>query len=163
MEGNALEIQTFVDQRRQRVEHFLAVHGEQLVCQGTIVATWRWRGGRRLGPYFALTCRSAAGRQVSVYLGPTSALVDDVTKTLTQLQADLQERRALDRVWGQVRDELKAAKRVLAAELAQVGLYLKGSEIRGWARLPADHPLSAIGPRVEPRAEVTTPPINKRT
>jgi hypothetical protein len=147
-----LENQRSVDQRRKRVETFLAERSAPLARQGAVVATWRRRGGRRVGPYFLLVCRSAAGRQASVYLGPTSALVEDVSKKLAQLQAPLQERRALDLVRRQLRQELKIAQKALAAELAQVGLFRKGSEIRGWARHRAQRHAAAIGSGFDPRS-----------
>ncbi|MHB1034349.1 MAG: hypothetical protein ACYC0Y_06855, partial [Pirellulales bacterium] len=36
--------------------------------QGSVVATWRTRGGARFGPYYQLAYREA-GRQRAIYLG----------------------------------------------------------------------------------------------
>lgn len=140
-----MENQRSVDQRRQRVETFLAERRALLARQGAVVATWRRRGGRRVGPYFLLVCRTAAGRQASIYLGPAGTLVEDVSKELAQLQASLQERRSLDMVRRQIQHELKTAKVALAAELARVGLFCKGSEIRGWSRHRASHRWASLG------------------
>lgn len=128
-----MEKQTFVDQRRQAaVDRFLADHRDALARQGTIVTTWRQRSGRRLGPYFRLTCREQAGRQLSVYLGPPGPLVDAVRLELSALKAALTCERAINAARHQLRQELKNSQAVFDEELAGVGLWRKGSEVRGW-------------------------------
>lgn len=124
-----------VDQRLRAVEQFLAEHEERLAQQGAIVMTYRQRGGRRLGPYYRLTCRNSKQRQVSIYLGLEGPVITFTRQRLDQLQ----ERRRQQRFWKNVRREvhkkLKVARVELAAELAQLGLRSQGAEIRGWQQL----------------------------
>ena len=124
-----------VDQRLNAVEQFFAEHTDRLVCQGTIVATFRQRGGRRLGPYYRLTCRDSEQRQVSVYLGVEGPVVTVTRQRLDQLQ----ERRQQQRFWKNVRrgvhQKMKSARDQLAVELARHGLRTQGAEIRGWRQL----------------------------
>lgn len=130
-----MEKQDFVDQRQSAVELFFAEHGARLARQGTIVATFRQRGGRRLGPYYKLTSRDSEQRQVSVYLGAEGPVVAAIRQQLDQLQL----RRHQQRYWQNVRlgvhQKMKAAREQLAVELARHGLRTQGAEIRGWRQL----------------------------
>ena len=127
-----MEKRDSVDQRLDAVERFFSSHGERLARQGAIVATFRQRGGRRLGPYYRLACRGSDRRQVSVYLGAAGLIVAETRRRLEQLQ----ERRKQQRFWALVRravhKKMKAARRCLQDELAQHGLTTQGAEIRGW-------------------------------
>jgi hypothetical protein len=67
--ASSLEIRDSVDQRRQRIAAFIADHQLSLARPGSIVASWRRRGGKQLGPYHKFTCRDQQGRQRSIYLG----------------------------------------------------------------------------------------------
>ena len=127
-----MEKRSFVDQRRAAVGTFLAAHAASLARQGAIVQTWR--GRRRLGPYFLLTCRDAAGRQRSVYLGPRGPIVDEARHALRRLQSPRRQRREIEGARRALRQELALSRSVLDAELAKIGLMRKGSEIRGWSR-----------------------------
>ena len=126
-----MEIRDSVDQRRIAVERFFAVHHNLLAEQGAVVTTYRHRGGRRLGPYYKLACRSN-GRQVAVYLGVDDDLIGRVRELLAQLQQTRAERVRLGTVRRILRQHSKAARQQLDAELRPLGLYRKGYEIRGW-------------------------------
>jgi hypothetical protein len=123
-----------VDQRRARVLAFLAGHAEALCRGGSVQQSWRYRGGRRLGPFFRLAYREGA-KQCSLYLGRDPALAGEVRAALRQLQAPLRQQREADHRLAEIRAELRQQRRALDGELAQRGLRRKGSEIRGWRTL----------------------------
>ncbi len=102
-----MEIGDSVDQRRIAVERFFAVHHNILAEQGAVVTTYRNRGGRRLGPYYKLACRSN-GRQVAVYLGVDDDLIGRVRERLAQLQQTRAERVRLGIVRRILRQHSKA-------------------------------------------------------
>lgn len=126
-----MEIGDSVDQRRDAIERFVAVHRDVLAEQGAVVATYRHRGGRRFGPYYKLVCR-ISGRQVAVYLGDDDDLIGRVRERLAQLQQTRAERVRLGTVRRILRQHSKAARQRLDGELRPLGLYRKGHEIRGW-------------------------------
>ena len=128
-----MEKRITVDQRRLAIEAYFAEHRERLARQGAIVPTWRRRGDRRLGPYYLLVSRDAAGRQHTVYLGRSIALAEEVRKKLEALQAAHRRRRKIESARQALRRSLAAAKRQYGVELAKVGLRRHGSEVRGWA------------------------------
>ncbi len=129
-----MEKRNSVDQRRLALETFLAAHAASLARQGAIVPTWRRRGRRRLGPYYLLVCRDEAGRQRTVYLGPSGPIVDEARDALRRLQSPRRQRREIEGARRALGRELALSRSVLDAELAKVGLTRKGSEIRGWSR-----------------------------
>jgi hypothetical protein len=129
-----MEKRNSVDQRRLAVGTFLAAHAANIARQGTIVQSWRRRGRRRLGPYYRLACRDAAGRQRSVYLGPSGPMVDEARDALRRLQSPRRQRREIEGARRALWRELAMSRSELDAELAKVGLKRKGSEIRGWSR-----------------------------
>jgi hypothetical protein len=141
-EGPISEISRSVDQQPAPLSGEIAAkldRGRELVRQrspilarqGTVVASWRTRHGRKVGPYYRLAWRER-GRQKSLYLGCSAELAQAVRHMLAELQRPLREDRALraeiQRAWAAFR----AHKVVWARELARFGLYLHGSEIRGW-------------------------------
>ena len=126
-----VEIEDSVDQRRDAIERFVAVHRDVLAEQGAVVATYRHRGGRRLGPYYKLVCR-ISGRQVAVYLGVDDDLIGYVRERLAQLQQTRLQRVRLGAVRRVLRQHAKAARQRLDADLLPLGLYRNGHEIRGW-------------------------------
>jgi len=99
--------------------------------QGRVVATWRRRGPRKLGPYYELRFRQS-GRCRGIYLGRDGPRVQQVRDLLDQLQ---QPRRRL-RHYRQFRRRVRAAigthKTHLDTRLQSVGLRLQGFEVRGW-------------------------------
>lgn len=116
-----------------RLDHFLAAHADHLRRGGSIVNTYRSRNGRSFGPYHRLTCRDDQGRQRAVYLANEEA-VARARMALTALQGPRQQASVLARVQRFLRREHRAAQGVLGQQLKEVGLYRKGSEIRGWSR-----------------------------
>jgi len=130
-----MEKRNSVDQRLEAIERFISEHGERLARQGAIVATFRLRGGRRVGPYYRLVCRGSDRRQVSVYLGREGFVVAEARRRLEHLQDQRKKQRFWALVRKDVRKKMKAARRRLAEELAQQGLTTRGAEIRGWRQL----------------------------
>jgi hypothetical protein len=113
---------------------FLAAHAEHLRRNGSIVAKFRTRHGKRFGPYAMLTCRDAQGRQRAIYLG-SEELVGKARTALAALRAPRRQAKVLARARQALRRGHRAARTWLAAELQQLGLHLQGSEVRGWSRI----------------------------
>ncbi|MHB9049811.1 MAG: hypothetical protein ACYC35_28155 [Pirellulales bacterium] len=93
--------------------------------QGSVVATWRTRGGARFGPYYQLAYREA-GRQRAIYLGRSAELADQVRALLAELQQPLRYDRLLDRLAAESRAGLRRANAELNRVLGTFGFYLKG-------------------------------------
>jgi len=113
------------------VQNLLAAHPELFARQGTIHATWRQRGGRRLGPYYSLRYR-LEGQQCSVYLGSSKRLAVQVRRLLREWQQPRRTRLAVARHRAAVKQSFRNHQQRLAEELSQLGLQLKGNEVRGW-------------------------------
>ncbi|MBN8626595.1 MAG: hypothetical protein J0M17_13990, partial [Planctomycetes bacterium] len=109
-----------VDQRRAAAEAFLARHGERLKRQGAVVATYRRRDDRRVGPYYRLVCR-CEGRQISVYLGAAGPLVEEVRRRLADLQGARTAARRRWHVRRALRRQAAAVRRDFDAELRPLG------------------------------------------
>ena len=105
-----------------------------LARQGSVVASWRRRGGRQVGPYYRVAYR-LDGRWRSMYLGRSEGLAEQVRATLREFRQPLADWRHLDRARKLARKAFRAHKVVWARDLARVGLYLKGNEIRGLRKL----------------------------
>jgi hypothetical protein len=101
------------------------------VRQGTVVADWRRRGARRLGPYHRLAYREAR-RQRSIYLGRDSPLVAEVRQALSALQTPWKRQRQYHRLRRDALASLGGHKRLLDRHLGRLGLRLQGFEVRGW-------------------------------
>jgi hypothetical protein len=129
-----LENPEVVDQKRARIQKFLADHSAALSQQGTVQCSWRYHQGRRLGPFFRLAYREG-GRQCSLYLGRNPQRADEVRKVLEQLQAPRRQMLETERQLTKIKAQLKSHKHTLDGELEQRGLHRKGNEIRGWRRL----------------------------
>lgn len=99
--------------------------------QGAVIETWRYHRGVRLGPYYRLAFRGE-GRQRSIYLGTDPELADEVRRWLKAQQANRREELQRRRWLKSLRSRLRKCKEEWARELRKVGLYLKGSEVRGW-------------------------------
>ena len=126
-----MENRTFVDQRRSQVRDFVKAHREQLARQGAIVSSYRWRDGRKVGPYHRLAYREGS-RQRSLYLGTDMELVTEIRGTLQALQQPKQQQRAVRRYKAAIRSALAECQEGLRRELAVRGLRLQGYEVRGW-------------------------------
>ena len=99
--------------------------------QGSVVATWRKYGEKKLGPYWRLVYREE-GRQRTVYLGRFGTLVRLVRARLRHLQQYRDLRRFINRTVRQTKASLRTVKQDLAMRLRRWGLRLKGWEVRGW-------------------------------
>ncbi|MBN2579471.1 MAG: hypothetical protein JXB10_10805 [Pirellulales bacterium] len=99
--------------------------------KGTIVATWRTYKGRRLGPYYRLVYYQR-GRQRSIYLGRSAELVMEVQDYLAELQQPAKTDRALRRMKKEFKTAMHEHKKRFHAELAAVGLKLRGYTVHGW-------------------------------
>ncbi|MHB1036984.1 MAG: hypothetical protein ACYC35_13905 [Pirellulales bacterium] len=93
--------------------------------QGSVVATWRMRAGRRCGPYYRLAYREA-GRQQSLHLGASAPLAEQVRALLAELHQPLRYGRLLDRLAAEARASLRQANAELNRVLGSIGYYLKG-------------------------------------
>lgn len=150
-----MENQDSVDQRRAAVECFFVAHSDVLAEQGSVVATYRRRGDRKLGPYHKLACRIEQ-RQVAIYLGTDADFIDQVRERLSRLQQARSERLRMSAVRRAFRRQARAVQRELDVELSTRGLFRKGHEIRGWrtaeTRLATSQPASPTtaieGPKV---------------
>ena len=131
---------------------FLARHAEALRRGGSIVPSWRTRGGRRFGPYQRLTCRDTDGRQRSVYLA-TEELLARARAALAALQGPQRQARQLAHARHLLRRGHRAAQAELALQLFPFGLRLKGNEIRGFSRCR-----TAAGSRPGKRPLASKPP-----
>lgn len=121
-----------VDQRRlAHVERLVGADPATFRRQGAVVATYRQRGERTLGPYFSVRYR-LAGRQRSFYLGRCDALAAAVRRVLAALQRRRRESLSFARIRAAVDAAVRHEKRRLGRLLHAVGLQLKGNEIRGW-------------------------------
>jgi hypothetical protein len=119
------------DQLDHPALRLLAQRPELFARQGHVAAGWRYRDGRRFGPYYRLSYR-LDDRQHSIYLGRAGEFVDRVRQQLESLQRPLVERRAVRRLERQVRAALRIEKLHLNALLRPYGLRLKGFQVRGW-------------------------------
>jgi hypothetical protein len=146
------EIAARLDRIRKEVRQREAI----MARQGTVVATWRTRQGRKAGPYYRLAWREG-GRQKSLYLGRSAELAQAVRQMLAELQRPLREDRAFRAARKQGWAALRAHKIVLARELARYGLYLHGWEVRGWRNttLFDQWPL----PPLPPQSQVPCPTV----
>ena len=115
-----------------RARTFILANPRLFATQGSVVATWRTRAGKRFGPYFRLAYRRD-GRQRSIYLGPRT-VADRLRQFLAQLQRPHRRRQLLKRLQTQVRASLKIAKAHLAQQLTALNITLKGFEFRGATR-----------------------------
>ncbi|MHB9050100.1 MAG: hypothetical protein ACYC35_29650, partial [Pirellulales bacterium] len=112
-------------QRFDVVRTHILARREIFARQGSVVATWRTRGGARFGPYYQLVYREA-GRQRAIYLGRSAELADQVRALLAELQQPLRYGRLLDRLAAEARAGLRQANAELNRVLGTFGFYLKG-------------------------------------
>jgi hypothetical protein len=124
-----------VDQLPHSALHLIAAREDFFRGQGSVVATYRRRGGKTFGPYYRLAYRED-GRQCSVYLGRMGALVEQVRHALQALQHNIAQLRLVSRLQRQVRASLRIHKLRVGALLRPFGLRLKGFEVRGWRISP---------------------------
>lgn len=126
-----MEIERFVDQRRMKVERFFAEHREAISRQGVVVPTYRFRDGRRRGPYYRLSCR-VNRRQIAVYLGSDEELIRFARDELSRLQIGRRVRMQMAQVRQKLRRHARLARLSLDVQLKPLGLHRKGNEVRGW-------------------------------
>lgn len=126
-----MENRNSVDQRRCEALRLLAERADLFRRKGVVLETWRQRAGQRLGPYYRLAYRDG-GVQRSLYLGADPALAAEVRAELARLQAPARDNRRLERQKKILRQALVRQRALWNQELRPLGLFLKGSEVRGW-------------------------------
>jgi hypothetical protein len=140
-----MEKRKFVDQRRRRLEQFFRDFANELSRQGAVVATYRQRSDRRIGPYFRVAVRDQHGHQRSLYLGANSALVQEAREKLQGLQQGQRLRRIFRRARTVVRREARLQRASDNTELAKHGLRFKGRELRGPLQLALRSAHQSVG------------------
>lgn len=151
-----MENRTFVDQRRAKVKRFFAEHHAEICRQGTVVTTYRWRSGRRLGPYFQLTCRVGT-RQVAVYLGADEDIARSVREMLAQAQGARTTDKRIAKVRRLLRRQARLARKIVDVELEPLGLHRQGNEIRGWRSIEngkTTESLNSLSPKLDCTASI---------
>jgi hypothetical protein len=121
----------FIDQKLKRVERLISDNRKLFSRQASVVATWRTVGERRLGPYYSLRYRNGR-RQRSVYLGESAELAVEVRGLIAAAKRARREQLALRRMRSAVKASLRDHMNDVRHQLAQIGLTLKGFEVRGW-------------------------------
>ena len=122
------------DQRRyERVAARIMACAEAIAREGSLVATWRWHGGHKLGPYWRVAFRDR-GRQKSIYLGRSEPLLHEVRQLLEELKRAERQRKDWARLHAEARTELRRQKALWERELRARGLYTRGYAIRGVRR-----------------------------
>ena len=100
-----------------------------LLKQGSLQPSYRYRDGRKTGPYWRLVYREK-GRQRSLYLGRRSEVVEAARRILAERQAPGKKERQRRRDDARRSRVMRSLKKNLEAELHKVGLAMKGFEIR---------------------------------
>ena len=114
-----------LDNRRwETIEGFILANRLLLCANGSVATEYRWRNGRRFGPYFRLRYRQG-NTQRSIYLGPSPELAEKVRRLL----AELQFRRTCRRLTRNIRASLRLEKKNLQNMLRACGYRMKGFEI----------------------------------
>jgi hypothetical protein len=106
-----------------------------LARQGSIVESWRYKNGRKIGPYFRLAYR-ADGRQRSIYLGKSQKLLQEVRRLLQKFQKLMKTRRILRQARKTLQLGLKNHQAQFRLDLQEIGLELRGYAARGWLSIP---------------------------
>lgn len=101
---------------------------------GTVLAKFRLRAGRRVGPYYYVSFRDA-GRHRSIYLGKCPELAEKVRALLAEIQEPQRRRREARRRRRRLVAELRVQKARWQQDLRARGLYTRGYAVRGWRRL----------------------------
>jgi hypothetical protein len=120
---------TTILQKLTTIRHLLA-------RQGSIVQSWRYKNGRKTGPYFRLAYRDE-GRQRSIYLGKSPPILDQVRRLLEKFQKPTKIRQILHQAQKTLQPGFKNHQAQFRLELQKIGLELRGSVIRGWRRFRA--------------------------
>lgn len=127
----------------------LASNSAAFLRQGSIVVTYRYRDGRKFGPYYCLNYREE-GKKRSVYLGRAGELVEQVRQKLEAIQRPLVEFRQWNKLERQARRSFRLYKRDTSTYLQLSGLRWKGNIIRGWRNSPLCQYTAKSGRRLPP-------------
>jgi hypothetical protein len=100
-----------------------------LARNGFVAVEYRWRGGRRWGPYYKLRWRRA-GRQRTRYLGANPARCEQVRRELALLQAPLRQARLAAQLLLEARGHLRSLRQELTAPMAARGKQFHGYAVR---------------------------------
>jgi hypothetical protein len=103
--------------RLKRLKAQVAAHPTLMAGQGSVVAAWRTRGNRRLGPYFSVVFREG-GRQRWIYLGTSEELAEEARAVLAKHQQLAHHRRLMAKLRRQAGASLRQCKAELRTLLA---------------------------------------------
>ena len=131
MSTSVTQNETTVTAPQHKALQLLEANPRLFAQQGSVVATWRRYGEKKLGPYWRLVYREG-GKQRAVYLGRFGTLVRMVRARLRRLQQYRNLRRYINRSVRETKASLRTVKENLAIQLRRWGLRLKGWEVRGW-------------------------------
>jgi hypothetical protein len=126
-----------IDSKLNRITQLLAERPDLFARQASVVSTWRTVSDRPLGPYYSLRYRDGR-RQRSVYLGTSNDFAEEVRGLIATAKRARREQLALRRMRSAVKASLRDHMRDVRCQLEQLGLTLKGFEVRGWRRVPFD-------------------------
>jgi len=122
-----------VAQREEAIRRRILSRPDIFSRQGSVQASYRRYGGRVLGPYYRVLYRDGGGLR-SIYIGAEEGLAEDVRRLLEELQQERREELEFERCFRTLRRRVREAKARLDRDLRRLGLYMKGFEVRGWAR-----------------------------
>jgi Protein of unknown function (DUF1678) len=106
---------------------------EALARQGFLEGAYRFRGGRRLGPYFRLRWRRGT-QQKTLYIGKDLNLAGQVQNALEELQRPGQLIHQVQRLLKAARRRIKKVKAALEPRLAEHGQHFHGYTARRSAK-----------------------------
>ena len=125
-----MEKTTIFHQQPHRALRLIAEQPALFLRQGSVEASFRRYGGRRLGPYFRLRYEEA-GRCRRVYLGRDERLAAQVRQALAAIRCQADPLRFHRLLRKKIRLSMRLDKTALDARLRAFGLRLKGFELRG--------------------------------
>jgi hypothetical protein len=133
-EAAKLENRKSVDQNRNDILRFLSDRPDIFARQGTVRESWRYYGGRRLGPYFKLSYR-IGGKQQARYLGSSPEFAAEVRHKLVTMQAELRQQRRRNQELAPWYKAVSSCKQQWQLEVEKLGLRVQGYEVRGYRQL----------------------------
>jgi hypothetical protein len=108
--------------RTEILKQVLSANSSLFKTQGAIVSGWRYRNGKRYGPYFRLGWRDD-GRQKSFHLGSEGYLVEFVRQYLSALREPRRRAQAVKRTICRLRAARRKALERVDQELFKIGRW----------------------------------------